>query len=113
MEYEQVKGILHEKLLLTRSIHYTITTDTFQFIWENCSDFERKELSNLVLELKKDSLKSFLNSKIVNLTPFVELSVSKLRRCAQKLHIPNYQSKGKLDLIKDIEDAVQRLKENT
>jgi hypothetical protein len=103
---------VHDKLLLVRNIYYLINTDTFAFVWVNCTVKEQQELERLAYDLKKDSLKKFIKNKLLNLTPFAQLSTNKLRICAQRLHVKNYQSKGKVELIKDIEDAVQRIKEN-
>ena len=96
-----------------RSLHYYVESDVFKFLYDKASEQEKKELANYILNGDKEYIKKFVRKRKDDLDEFQKLGIRKLREICKHLGIKNTSRMNKASLIREIEDEVHRIKEDT
>ncbi len=98
-----------ERLSSFRSIDYIIQSDSFGLIYNNLLDDDKNKVNKYISEGDKDALKDFMNKIIYGVNGVDEYGIRRLRQLAKELHIIEWWTLNKLNLIREIKHEFQRL----
>lgn len=110
MSLETIRETVHARLLNMRNVHHTVMSDDFEIIFRILNIREKRELNRLIELNDKKGIQNFIKQRLLKLTPFHNMSHTKLREIARHNSIPDYWLKKKTTLIREIEDVIKRLK---
>lgn len=113
MSVETIRDEFRKKVSRYRSFLRLLNSDDFAIAYGHASVKEQLEMRKTIEHADKNTLHTLIDSQLLRLTPFHQMSTSKLRRIGQNIRIPKYWRKNKSTLIKEIEDVVKRLKEGS
>ena len=88
-------------------------SDNFEIAFNLASDEERNYILLAIAQTDKEEIKEFIDNKIIEGTPFDQMSTRKLRDIAKNCKISGYGSMNKLTLIEEIKNVAERSKENS
>jgi hypothetical protein len=103
----------HAQFLLYRAIDHRIQSDDFALALEKATADDIIFINSAIQTGDKRTIVKFINDKLNTRTPFEQLGVRRLRKIAAHMRIENYHIKPKLELIGDINNAIQAAKDRT
>jgi hypothetical protein len=89
-----------------------VDSDNFAIAYNGASKDMRLRVELAVGLLDKNYLKVFIDKSLEKMTPFHSMGVRSLRKIAKNLSITDYWNMDKETLIKEIADAITRLKKS-
>lgn len=93
---------LHFKILNLRSIERILHTESFETIYSQASDIEKKSVSDVIDKCDKLLLDQWIKKEIKNASMLEELSMKDLREMAKNLKVPDYSMISKSSLLSEI-----------
>jgi hypothetical protein len=105
--------MFHAQFLHVRNCNNLIQSDNFQIAYQLASKEEQDEILLAIAETNRERIKAFINDKLIESTPFEQLSLCKLRDIGAHLNIPYYNNLSKLELIESIKNVAERLKKDS
>lgn len=112
MSLMTIRDSSRTRFLEIRNFYRIIVSDDFAIAYDISTDCEKNELLGLIENLDKRSLRTFIKKQLLTLTPFHSMGVRRLREIAKNVGIPMYWNKNKATLIEEIEDVIERIKDD-
>ena len=112
MSLRTLRDSSQTQLCLIRNLKRVIHSDEFGIAYVNATPARQEFVTDLVERGLKDEVRDFIREELLRLTPFHRMNMKRLRGIGQKLSIERYHTKNKATLVEDIQDEVDRLKEN-
>lgn len=112
MSLKILREDFHAQVLHLRKLDYIISSDAFEVAYSKATYEERRKIYRAIMSGDQNALKDFLETQSQKRDDFEKMGIRKLRIIGQRLSVTNYQYLTKMELIKEIKDAVQRAKES-
>jgi len=90
-----------------------IHSDEFEIAYTNATPERREYVTDLIERGLKDKVRDFIREEVLRLTPFHSMNMKRLRGIGQRLGIERYNTKNKATLVEDIQDEIDRIKEDS
>jgi len=100
----------HEEYLKVRSCNYIVQSDEFEELFKILSLDEQREFIRILYTFNKDKIKKYIHLK--RDLPYKDMPIRRLRQYGKNLKIENYHKLPKSELVKDIENVIERLEES-
>lgn len=110
---ETIRESFQTRYRIVRCCQYLVHSDNFEIAFRNATEEEKRELFLAIDRNDKHFIRKFIDVQITKLTPFDKLGIKKLREIGQNLSIPNWWDLSKIELIEEIKNVIQRLKETS
>lgn len=112
MRLKTIRDSFHAKFLNHRSVLYVLDSEDFAIAYKHATTQEQKEIEAAIERADKETLVKFIKEKLLQLTPFHQMTLRQLREIGRNVKIEDYWKKDKGTLLKEIENVVTRLKKS-
>jgi len=113
MDLKKVREIVRKDILKSRSIERIVSSSDFELAYTDSNEFYRDIVWYYIKRKDKVNLKKCIKERLTKLTPFHKMSVRQLRVAASHSNVYFYQTMNKVELIRELENVVTRLKEGS
>lgn len=97
---QDCRSLVHNKLLLYRSLHNLINTTIFEMAYLKATEQEKEQIWQYIEKEERDRLAQLI--KQINYEDITQLPMKDLRKLAQELGVKNYAMLTKMSLLSDI-----------
>jgi hypothetical protein len=109
---ETFRESFHARFLTIRQTRYLINSGDFEVVFEAATSDEQEIFWEASTSGNIKLLKDTMATVLMRLTAFDRMTIYQLREIGRHQRIPNAHRLSKLNLIQEIKNVVQRLKEN-
>jgi len=112
MSLKSLRTDLHAQHCAARKLNYLVQSEDFGLAFETADSGTRYHVYKLVDNKAISLLREFIKDELAKLTPFHQMSMVRLRSMGQRLRVKDYNQLRKQELVKEIQDAINRIKES-
>lgn len=110
---KELREAVHYSFLNIRNTEYIVYTDDFELTYKDAPKEYRDSIDVAIKQGNNNYLKKLIKERLLELTPFNKMTLRQLRVIAKHNSVLNYGILSKVNLIKEIENVVKRLKKNS